>query len=77
MRKLPHPDAKKLMLKLKLIESGDWEGLDIESIKGKKISEYRVRCGVYRISYSIDKKSETGFFLKITHRKDSYMKKNR
>jgi len=77
MRKLSRPDAKKIMLKLKLLQSGDWEGLDLESIKGNKLPTYRIRCGVYRISFSMDKKMDRISILNITHRKDSYMKKNR
>ena len=69
IKKFPSSDLKKVLVQ---IESLSENPRPINSIKLSGEEKYRIRCGDYRILYTIKDDVLFVFVVKIGHRKDVY-----
>ena len=69
IKKLPPQDIKKVLAK---IESLSEDPRSADSIKLSGEEKYRVRCGDYRILYTIEHDVLIVYVVKVGHRKDVY-----
>ncbi len=70
MDSIPTALIKKVLSSIDKL-SADPRGRNSIKLKGSE-SDYRMRCGDYRIIYKIHEKEKTVEIYKIRHRKDAY-----
>lgn len=69
LSKIDDPLASKIYKEIVKLKDNPYP-VNYKKIIGKE--NYRIRIGVYRVIYSINKKSKEIYILKICHRRDVY-----
>jgi mRNA interferase RelE/StbE len=69
LSKISDPLASKIYKEIVKLKDNPYP-VNYKKIVGEE--NYRIRIGVYRVIYSINKKSKEIFILKIRHRRDVY-----
>lgn len=69
IKKLLSSDLKKVLAKIASL-SEDPRSQDSAKLSGEE--KYRVRCGDYRILYTIEDKALVVYIVKVGHRRDVY-----
>ena len=69
IKSLPSKDLKRVLAKIESL-SDNPRGIDSQKLSGEE--KYRVRCGDYRILYTIEDDILVVCVVKVGHRKDVY-----
>ena len=69
LRSISNEDVARILRRVEML-AADPHPAGSEKLSGK--DRYRLRQGVYRILYSVDKKQMTVLVVKVGHRRDVY-----
>lgn len=70
--KLERPIKEKIDRALFKLQASPRESANFKFLKDKRLAEFRVRVGDYRVLYDIYENDKVIYILRIGHRKDIY-----
>lgn len=72
LKKLPPEMRRKIDLTFQKLSQNPFQISQTKYLKDKKLADFRIRVGDYRILYDVYTKDNAVYILRIGHRKDIY-----